>query len=205
MLTKCDRQTDLCGCLPRPLPHFTARQNFPQEPDSIHCLKKRNFAKRKRPLPILTGSPIACFNGYMFKTWITTILGGWGLKGSLSLRSSNRRPVNSSGSGNVVFLGGNHPPRPIQSSQPKPIPSNPPTRYHFLHTSLPNNLSTSSKGVVLSECEAPNQCICNDIFVSPTIILLKQTTFIRVFELFLIIRWKLQVQAPPTPLYGQLV
>ena len=89
------------------------------------------------------------------------------LKGNLSLRSSNRRLVNSSGSGNVVFLSGNHLPRPTPSYPPlqptpsnPPIPSNPPTRYHFLHTSLPNNLSTSSKGVVLSECEAPNQCIC---------------------------------------------
>ena len=61
------------------LPHFTARQHFPQEPDSIHCIRKRNFAKRKRPLPILTRLPTACFNGYMFKTWITTRLGGgWG-------------------------------------------------------------------------------------------------------------------------------
>ena len=151
----------------------------------LHSLhKKRQLCNKKKDIPNINTKQ--CYQQHasmatrlklgLRQCW------GWvgGLKGSLSLRSSNRRPVNSSGSGNVVFLGGNHPPRPIQSSPPKPIPSNPPTRYHFLHTSLPNNLSTSSKGVVLSECEAPNQCICNDIFVSQTIILLKQTRFIRV-------------------------
>ena len=117
--------------------------------------------QQKKDIPNINSVPTACVNGYTFKTWITTMLGLGGglggLKGSLSLRSSNRRPVNSSGSGNVVFLGGNHPPRPIQSSPPKPIPSYPPrpilSNPLVIVSSilpLPNNLSTSRKGVVLS-------------------------------------------------------
>ena len=98
----------------------------------LHSLhKKRQLCNKKKDIPNINSVLTACVNGYTFKTWITTMLGLGGglggLKGSLSLRSSNRRLVNSSGSGNVVFLSGNHLPRPTSSYPPlQPTPSNPP-------------------------------------------------------------------------------